>query len=93
MLHSGSRNIGNKTAQHYDTIAAKELKRQGITVTQRLHYMDVDSEEGKSYLQVLVNEVTPYEVCTSCVRACALFRPDLAFTPLKWSLVVQEVRV
>ena len=44
MLHSGSRNIGNKTAQHYDDIAAKELKRQGITVSQRLHYMEVDSE-------------------------------------------------
>ena len=35
MLHSGSRNIGNKTAQHYDDVAAKELKRQGITASQR----------------------------------------------------------
>ena len=52
MLHSGSRNIGNKTAQHYDDVAAKELKRQGITASQRLHYMEVDSEEGQSYLQV-----------------------------------------
>ena len=52
MLHSGSRNIGNKTAQHYDDIAAKELKRQGTIVSQRLHYMEVDSAEGQSYLQV-----------------------------------------
>ena len=58
MLHSGSRNIGNKTAQHYDDVAAKELKRQGITVSQRLHYMEVDSEEGQSYLQVLVPVLT-----------------------------------
>ena len=58
MLHSGSRNIGNKTAQHYDDIAAKELKRQGVTVRQRLHYMEVDSEEGQSYLQVLVSVLT-----------------------------------
>ena len=79
MLHSGSRNIGNKTAQYYDDVAAKELKQKGITVSQHLHYMEVDSEEGQSYLQVLTNLVAPVEVCTSCVHTCVLFR----FSPLK----------
>ena len=53
MLHSGSRGIGNSTAQHYDRLAADLLKKQGIKVPSKLHYMEVESEEGQAYLQVL----------------------------------------
>ena len=53
MLHSGSRGIGNSTAQHYDRLAADMLKKQGIKVPSKLHYMEVESQEGQAYLQVL----------------------------------------
>ena len=52
MLHSGSRGIGNSTAQHYDRLAADLLTKQGIKVPSKLHYMEVASEEGQAYLQV-----------------------------------------
>ena len=52
MLHSGSRGIGNSTAQHYDRLAADLLKERGIKVPSKLHYMEVESEEGQAYLQV-----------------------------------------
>ena len=54
MLHSGSRGIGNSTAQHYDRLAADMLKKQGIKVPSKLHYMEAESEEGQAYLQVLL---------------------------------------
>ena len=53
MLHSGSRGIGNSTAQHYDRLAADLLTQQGIKVPSKLHYMEAESEEGQAYLQVL----------------------------------------
>ena len=52
MLHSGSRNIGNKTAMHYDKLAEELLTRQDIKVPSKLHYMEVESKEGQAYLQV-----------------------------------------
>ena len=53
LLHSGSRNIGNRVAQQYDGIAKRLLQRQGID-TRRLngiHYMPIDSQEGQDYLR------------------------------------------
>jgi tRNA-splicing ligase RtcB len=52
MLHSGSRNIGNTTAAHYDKLAAGELEKQGLKLRGGLNYFEVDSEEGQEYLQV-----------------------------------------
>mmetsp|Transcript_14518 Transcript_14518/g.22713 ORF Transcript_14518/g.22713 Transcript_14518/m.22713 type:complete len:361 (-) Transcript_14518:1497-2579(-) len=55
MLHSGSRNIGNRVAQHYDRVAKDMLLEQhaGDTVKRLngLNYMPIDSREGQEYLQ------------------------------------------
>ncbi len=52
MLHSGSRNIGNITAQNYDKIAQAQLVQQNIKVPGGLNYLEIDSEHGQQYLQV-----------------------------------------
>lgn len=52
MLHSGSRNIGNVTAQYYDKIAQEHLAQQGIKVPGGLNYLEIASEHGQGYLQV-----------------------------------------
>jgi len=55
MLHSGSRNIGNRTAQHYDRLARDLLEQQqGVERTRALrgiHYMPIESQEGQDYLR------------------------------------------
>ena len=48
MLHSGSRGIGNQTAQHHDRIASQK----GYADKEGLNYMRIDSQEGQDYLQV-----------------------------------------
>jgi tRNA-splicing ligase RtcB (3'-phosphate/5'-hydroxy nucleic acid ligase) len=53
MLHSGSRNVGNTTAAHYDALAARMLQQQGVD-TRALHginYMPIESEPGQAYLR------------------------------------------
>jgi tRNA-splicing ligase RtcB len=53
MLHSGSRNIGNRTAAHYDEIAKQMLIKHGVNVRplNGINYMPIDSDEGQSYLR------------------------------------------
>ncbi|DBA69704.1 TPA: hypothetical protein ACH3X2_012636 [Trebouxia sp. C0005] len=51
MLHSGSRNIGNITAQNYDKIAQAQLTQQNIKVPGGLNYLEIDSRPGQEYLQ------------------------------------------
>jgi tRNA-splicing ligase RtcB (3'-phosphate/5'-hydroxy nucleic acid ligase) len=53
MLHSGSRNIGNRVAQYYDEIAQKLLKKQGVNTIRLngMNYMEIDSQEGQDYLR------------------------------------------
>lgn len=53
MLHSGSRNIGNVTAQYYDRIAQEQLAQQRIKVPGGLNYLEINSGPGQEYLQVL----------------------------------------
>lgn len=50
-MHSGSRNIGNTTAAHYDEVARNLLDRQRIKVPDGLNYLQIDSEEGQAYLK------------------------------------------
>ena len=53
LLHSGSRNIGNRVALHYDALAKQRLEQHHVD-TQRLHgihYMPIDSQEGQDYLR------------------------------------------
>merc|ERR1712217_206497 len=46
MLHSGSRNIGNVTAQHYDRVAAKQCGG----MPEALAYIRINSKQGQDYL-------------------------------------------
>lgn len=52
MLHSGSRNIGNVTATHYDRLAKAQLKRRRLASPGGLNFFHIESEEGQQYLQV-----------------------------------------
>ena len=53
MLHSGSRNIGNRTALHYDEVAMKLLQKKNIPTKglRGINYMPIDSKEGQEYLK------------------------------------------
>ena len=53
MLHSGSRNIGNRVAQHYDTVAKSMLNKQGVDTKKLngMNYMPIESQEGQDYLR------------------------------------------
>lgn len=52
MLHSGSRNIGNRVATHYDKVAEHRLKKEGhnTKLLKGLNYMPIESQEGQDYL-------------------------------------------
>lgn len=50
MLHSGSRNVGNTTAAHYDEIAGREGEfLQGVAGS--LNYLEIASPSGQAYLK------------------------------------------
>ena len=53
MLHSGSRNIGNRVATRYDQVAKSLLLSQGVETQplRGIHYMPIDSQEGQDYLR------------------------------------------
>lgn len=53
MLHSGSRNIGNRVALHYDRVAKHLLERKGVDThaLRGLNYMPIESQEGQDYLR------------------------------------------
>jgi tRNA-splicing ligase RtcB len=53
MIHSGSRNLGFKVANHYNNIA-KELNKKwhsSVPVKHDLAFLPLNSEEGKAYLR------------------------------------------
>lgn len=54
MLHSGSRFIGNSTAQFYDKKAVEYMKGSSdAKVTAKdINYLEIKSEAGQAYLQV-----------------------------------------
>jgi tRNA-splicing ligase RtcB (3'-phosphate/5'-hydroxy nucleic acid ligase) len=53
MLHSGSRNIGNRVATYYDDIARNLLNKQGVNTIRLngMNYMEINSQEGQDYLR------------------------------------------
>ena len=78
MLHSGSRNIGNITAQNYDKIAQGQLAAQNIQVPGGLNYLKIDSTEGQQYLQVPPKlGATSHVTCRGC-SSCACSPPAAA---------------
>lgn len=52
MIHSGSRNIGYKVANHYNRVAMEFNKQQGMPIPAQwqLAYLLTDSEQGHLYL-------------------------------------------
>ena len=52
MLHSGSRNLGFKVANHHNRLAIALNRRQGSSIPTKwqLAYLDIDSEAGRKYL-------------------------------------------
>ncbi|MBQ8567702.1 MAG: RtcB family protein [Oscillospiraceae bacterium] len=52
MLHSGSRHFGNIVGQHFNRIAAELNARwySSVDPEWRLHFLPVDTDEGKRYL-------------------------------------------
>ena len=53
MIHSGSRNLGLKVANHYKNLA-KELNKKyysEVNLKQDLAFLPIDSDEGKAYLR------------------------------------------
>jgi tRNA-splicing ligase RtcB len=51
MIHSGSRNLGKKVCDYYNSIA-KELNKKWLSNTEiDLNFLPVDSKDGKDYLE------------------------------------------
>ena len=53
MIHSGSRNLGFKVAEHYNKIAIELNKKyySSVDEKQELAFLPVDSEEGQAYIR------------------------------------------
>lgn len=53
MLHSGSRNIGNRVATYYNKLAIELNKKwaSGIPDNWELNFLPINSDEGKDYLK------------------------------------------
>ncbi len=53
MVHSGSRNIGLKVAEHYNKVAGRENEKHGERLPKnwQLDFLRVHSEEGQRYLR------------------------------------------
>ena len=62
MLHSGSKNIGNVTATHYDRLAKAQLRKRRLASPGGLNFFHIESEKGQQYLQVLSNTFQPLRV-------------------------------
>ena len=52
MVHSGSRNIGSRTADYYDKVARKLNKQwySSVPISQELAFLPIQTREGKDYM-------------------------------------------
>ena len=66
MLHSGSRFIGNSTAQFYDKKAVEYMKGSSdAKVTAKdINYLEINSDAGQAYLQVSKASESEWQVLT-----------------------------
>ncbi len=54
MVHSGSRNIGKKVAEHFHKRAVRSCQTRGeILPTKELSFFTIDSPDGKEYLKAM----------------------------------------
>lgn len=52
MIHSGSRNLGYRIAEHYHKLALRLNERQGVVLPDpQLAYLSVESDEGRAYIR------------------------------------------
>jgi len=51
MIHSGSRNLGLKVAEHYNKIAIEKNKEWFSNTQKELNFLLIDSKEGQYYLR------------------------------------------
>ncbi|MFA6654033.1 MAG: RtcB family protein, partial [Candidatus Delongbacteria bacterium] len=51
MIHSGSRNLGFKVAEHYNKKAIKLNKKWFSNTQKELNFLPIDSEEGQAYIR------------------------------------------
>lgn len=51
MIHSGSRNLGLKVAEHYNKIAIEKNKEWFSNTQKELNFLPIDSKEGQDYLR------------------------------------------
>ncbi len=53
MIHSGSRNLGFKTANHYNKVAVElnEKCKSGVPKGHELAFLPIDSQEGQDYIK------------------------------------------
>lgn len=51
MIHSGSRNLGLKVAEHYNKIAIEKNKKWFSNTQKELNFLPIDSKEGQDYLR------------------------------------------
>lgn len=86
-LHSGSRNIGKVTAEHYNQLAKEYLKQSGKTAPNPdLNYLPIDSEDGQNYLQdmswcqeyALANRQEMLHIVSSIVKDILKKEPDFS---------------
>eukprot|EP01025_Chloroclados_australasicus_P004522 TRINITY_DN1112_c0_g1_i1.p2 TRINITY_DN1112_c0_g1~~TRINITY_DN1112_c0_g1_i1.p2 ORF type:complete len:330 (-),score=37.71 TRINITY_DN1112_c0_g1_i1:411-1400(-) len=85
LLHSGSRNIGNITAELYNKKAQAILKKKGIQMPPGLNYMEIDSKEGREYLQdmqwcqkyAFQNRQAMLHIMVDCVNEATGAQPDM----------------
>lgn len=51
MIHSGSRNLGLKVAEHYNKIAIEKNKKWFSNTQKELNFLPIDSKEGQAYIR------------------------------------------
>lgn len=85
MVHSGSRNVGKKTADHYDQIA-KERFDFGVPSSAKLALLPIDSSEGASYWEDMAFCLHFAEVNRLRMMSAILRALDEEFGQLVWWL-------
>lgn len=85
MLHSGSRHVGNSTAEHYDRIAGEQGSfLRGVSGS--LNYLEIASTAGQDYLKDMSwcqayareNRRSMLELMISSVEEVTTRRPDMS---------------
>lgn len=50
MIHSGSRNLGNKVAKHYHSLAIEKMEKYHVNIKKDLSFLSLNTTIGQDYL-------------------------------------------